>query len=74
MSEIFVRKLRGLWRSRTHWAALLLGVLVSAQPQIESYLKIKLTPEDYAFAGMVIYIVISALRWVTTDSLEDKGK
>ena len=67
------RKLRGLWRSRTHWAGALLGVLVGATPQIERLLEIKLTAEDYAVAGVVLYGVIGFLRWITTEPLEDKG-
>jgi hypothetical protein len=70
----FRRKLRGLWRSRTHWAGALLGVLVGATPQIERLLQIKLTADDYAVAGVVLYGVISFLRWITTQPLEDKGK
>jgi hypothetical protein len=49
------RKLRGLWRSRTHWAGALLGVLVGATPQIERFLQIKMTADDYALAGVVLY-------------------
>ena len=67
------RKLRGLWRSRTHWAGALLGILVGAIPQIERFLEIKLTAEHYAIAGIVLYGVIGFLRWITTESLEEKG-
>ena len=67
------RKLRGLWRSRTHWAGALLGVLVGALPQIERLLEIKLTAEDYAIAGVVLYGIISFLRWITTEPLEKKA-
>jgi hypothetical protein len=71
--EKFKLKLKGLWRSRTHWAGALLGVLVGATPQIERFLQIKLTADDYALAGVVLYGIISLLRWVTTQPLEDKG-
>jgi hypothetical protein len=69
----FKRKLRGLWRSRTHWAGALLGVLVGATPQIERLLQIKLTADDYAIAGVMLYGSISFLRWITTQPLEEKG-
>jgi hypothetical protein len=67
------RKLKGLWRSRTHWAGVLLGVLVGATPQIEKFLQIKLSEDDYALAGAVLYGIISFLRWITTQPLEEKG-
>jgi hypothetical protein len=67
------RKLRGLWYSRTHWAGAMLGVLVGTTPQIERLMQIKLTADDYAIAGVVLYGVISLLRWITTQPLEEKG-
>jgi hypothetical protein len=48
-------------------------VLVGATPQIERFLQIKLMPDDYALAGVVLYGLISFLRWITTQPLEDKG-
>jgi hypothetical protein len=68
----FKRKLRGLWHSRTHWAGALLGILVGATPQIERLLQIKLTADDYAIAGVMLYGSISFLRWITTQPLEEK--
>jgi hypothetical protein len=48
-------------------------MLVGATPQIERLLQIKLSADDYALAGVVLYGVISYLRWITTEPLEDKS-
>lgn len=68
------RKLLGLWRSRTAWAGTLLGLLVAVQPALIAWLNYKLTPSDYALAGLVITGAIWVLRWITETPLEDKGK
>jgi len=65
-------KLIGLWKSRTHWAGLVLGVGVAMQPMLEKWLQYKLTADDFLLAGAVIAGAFSALRWITNTSLEDK--
>lgn len=69
----FKTKLKKAWRSRTIWAGLLFGVLTGAQPQILALLKMKLDEGDYAIAGVIVFAVIAALRWVTTQPLDQKG-
>lgn len=68
------RKLRGLWKSKTHWAAVIISSVVSAQPLLSKWLEYKLTPENFALSGLIIYFVFNALRWITEQPLEDKGK
>jgi len=74
MSIDFKRKLRGLWKSRTARAGALLGFLVSIQPALMTWLNYKLTPADFALAGLLITGTIWILRWITATPLEDKGK
>jgi len=74
MRRGFRAKFAGLWRSRTHWAGLILGSLVAVQPMLSAWLKYKLDAADYALAGLVVAAAISALRWVTDEPLEYKGK
>ncbi len=71
MGNLKVR-LKNLWKSRTHWAGVFLGMLVAAQSQLMEWIHYKLTAEDYALAGIVITVVISTLRIVTTSDLKDK--
>lgn len=68
------RKLRGLWKSRTAHAGVVLGFLVSIQPSLMSWLGYKLTAENAVLAGMIVTGTIWALRWITERPLEDKGK
>ena len=70
--DSFHKKIKGLWYSRTHWAAVVLGVLVGAQSQIEQWLQLQLSAKDYALAGVVIYAVITGLRMMTTKPIEDR--
>ena len=73
MSRSFKSKLRGMWKSRTIWGGAALSTLVAAQPMLMEALKYRLEPADFAVAGAVVFGVIAFFRWVTTDSLEDKG-
>jgi hypothetical protein len=66
------KKIKGLWYSRTHWAAVILGLLVGAQSQIEQWLQLQLSAKDYALAGVIIYAVITGLRLITTQPVESK--
>lgn len=74
MSTSIKRKLRGLWRSRTHWGGAVLAFAIGLQPLLMGWLNYRLTPASYAFAGVIVYCVMQGLRWITRESLEDKGK
>lgn len=66
------RKLRALWRSRTVWLGGLVAVGSAIQPQLMDWLRLRLTAEDYALAGVIVGGLIVWLRWVTTKPLEEK--
>ncbi|MCL5060457.1 MAG: hypothetical protein M1449_08075 [Candidatus Thermoplasmatota archaeon] len=66
------RKLRALWRSRTVWLGGLVAVGSAIQPQLMDWLRLRLTAEDYALAGVIVGGLIVLLRWVTTKPLEEK--
>lgn len=68
----FRRKLRALWRSRTVWLGGIVAVGSAIQPQLMDWLRLSLTPEDYALAGVIIGGLIVWLRWITTKPLEEK--
>jgi len=74
MSIELKRKLKGLWMSRTHWGAAFLSLMVGITPNLTTWLEFKLTPEHFALAGMVIYVVVNGLRWITKTPLEEKGE
>jgi len=74
MSIALKRKLKGLWLSRTHWGAALLAFWIGVTPQLTTWLQLKLSPENFALAGIAIYVFVNVLRWITTKPLEEKGK
>lgn len=66
------RKLKGLIRSRTHWANAILSFLVAAHPWLEKWGQVKLEPADYALFGAFMYGILNWLRWITEKPLDER--
>lgn len=72
MSERTKRKLRGLMRSRTHWANAAFAFLVAAHPYLAKMAEIELGPSAYMAFAALMYGLLNWLRWVTDKPLEQK--
>lgn len=68
----FRRKLRALWKSRTAMMGSLVGGIIASQPYLMAWLSYKLTPADYALAGLIVFWLILFFRWITNQPLEEK--
>lgn len=67
-----MKKLRALWRSRTHYVGLALGVLIAVQPMLMDWLHYRLAAADYALAGLIVTAAVSVMRVITTQPVDDK--
>lgn len=66
------RTLRALWRSRTHYAGIALGLIIAAQPALMDWLRYRLDAADYALGGLIVTVVISVMRAITTKPVTEK--
>lgn len=64
--------LRALWRSRTHYVGLALGVLIAVQPLLMDWLHYRLDAADYALAGLIVTAAVSIMRAITTKPVTEK--
>lgn len=64
----------GAVKSRTVWAAVVLGILAEVKPLWDALLPtLGLEPKTVAIVGFTFAVVMVACRAITTQSLNDKG-